>query len=148
MQKHARQLAIKEIIFERDIANQELLRRELKRRGFSVTQATLSRDLHELGVNRTPTGSGSKYMLSDDNVGPIVKPLTGQEIIAIRHNESLIVIVTLPGFASATAQYIDRQEYEHILGTIAGDDTILIIPKSKMIIPSLMKYLHRLLVGA
>ena len=147
MPKPARHLAIKEIILGRDISNQEVLRRELKRRGFSVTQATLSRDLHELGVNRTSTSSGSKYILSDDSVGPIVRPLTGQEIIAIKHNETSIVIVTLPGCASAVAQYIDRQEYEHILGSIAGDDTILIIPKSKLIIPSLIRYLHRLLVG-
>jgi transcriptional regulator of arginine metabolism len=146
MSKLSRQLAIKDIIAARDISNQDDLRRELKRKGFTVTQATLSRDLHELGVIRTSTKDGAKYVLHTAEPRSDIRILSGREIISIDSNETLIVIVTLPGCANAVAQYIDAQQYDGILGTVAGDDTILVIPKKVKEISLILKYLRNLLL--
>lgn len=146
MSKLSRQLAIKEIITDSDITNQDDLRRELRRKGFTVTQATLSRDLHELGVHRTSTVDGSKYVLHTEDTRPDMRILTGREIVSIGNNETLIVIVTLPGCANAVAQYIDAQRNDDILGTVAGDDTIVVIPASVKKISSLKKYIQKLII--
>lgn len=146
MSKLSRQLAIKDIIAARDISNQDDLRRELKRKGFTVTQATLSRDLHELGVIRTSTKDGAKYVLHTAEPRSDIRILSGREIISIDSNETLIVIVTLPGCANAVAQYIDTQHYDGILGTVAGDDTILVLPKKVKEISLILKYLRNLLL--
>jgi len=146
MSKLSRQLAIKDIIAAKDISNQHDLRRELKRKGFTVTQATLSRDLHELGVIRTSTKDGAKYILHTAEPRSDIRILSGREIISIESNETLIVIVTLPGCANAVAQYIDTQHYDGILGTVAGDDTILVLPKKVKEISLILKYLRNLLL--
>ena len=147
MSKLSRQLAIKDIIAAKDISNQDDLRRELKKKGFTVTQATLSRDLHELGVIRTSTKDGVKYIFHMVEPRSDIRILTGREIISIDSNETLIVIVTLPGCGNAVAQYIDAQHYDGILGTVAGDDTILVIPKKVKDISLILKYLRELLLG-
>lgn len=145
MTKQSRHFAIKEIIAGRAITSQHHLQRELKKKGFIVTQATLSRDLQELGAIRASATSGTKYILSKDRERSDNRLLTGREIVSIDNNETAIVIITLPGCANAVAQYIDTQDYEGIVGTVAGDDTILVIPKSVKKISSITKYLRSLL---
>jgi transcriptional regulator of arginine metabolism len=145
MPKKARHLTIKEIITGQDITNQDLLRKELRKRGFAVTQATLSRDLHELGVSRAAMNAGSKYVLPEDSPRPNVRLLTGREIVSVRHNGHLIVIITLPGCANAVGQYVDQQNNPDILGTLAGDNTLLVIPGSTGNIEKLVSYLKTLL---
>jgi transcriptional regulator of arginine metabolism len=147
MPKQARHLAIKEIITGQDITNQDRLRKELKKRGFAVTQATLSRDLHELGVSRAATNDGSKYILPDDSVRRNVRLLTGREIVSVGHNEHMIVVITLPGCANAVGQYVDQQNNPDILGTLAGDNTLLVIPASVANINKLVMYLKTLLTA-
>lgn len=147
MTKLSRQLAIREIISEKVITNQDELRRELKRRGFTVTQATLSRDLHELGVHRTSTRAGSKYVLPADEPRSDTRILTGHEIISISHNETLIVIVTLPGCANAVAQLIDAHQHPDVLGTVAGDNTILVIPASIRKLNTVKRFIKKILVN-
>ncbi len=96
--------------------------------GYKVTQATLSRDFADLGVIRTFTDIGVRYVLSSDDFGKHISKLIGLEILSVNSNENMILIRTLAGRAQGVAHYIDRLNKEEILGTIGGDDTVLIIP--------------------
>jgi transcriptional regulator of arginine metabolism len=133
MQKTKRLLAIEKIISEEDISSHDVLLRKLKGKGIVCTQATLSRNLRQIGAGRIPDGKGGyKYSLpgvsgnsSSDtdrlNVLPVIRDLV--------EAKGLIVIKTLPGNASSTASYIDNTSRYEIAGTVAGDDTILVIPR-------------------
>jgi transcriptional regulator of arginine metabolism len=133
MQKTKRLLAIELIISEENISTQEELLKRLKGKGISCTQATLSRNLRQIGVGRIPDGSGGyKYSLSENlrspanvqmklNIVPVI-----QDIVEAK---GLMVIKTIPGNASNTAFFIDGAGRYEIAGTIAGDDTILLIPR-------------------
>ncbi len=130
MNKILRQLAIKEIIQAQPIASQEELCLELKKRNFDVTQATLSRDLKELGVVRANTDQGLRYALSNEGEERKIKSLIGLEVTRIDMNEVMIIIRTLPGRAPGVASFIDSLHQPEILGTVAGDDTVLVLPSS------------------
>jgi len=138
-EKAQRQLAIKEIISQKDISSQEELARELALRGFEVNQATLSRDLKELGIAKVSTPEGVWYQLQPENEAHRLRSLIGYEIESIHANESLIVIKTLRGRASGVAEILDRLDIPDILGTIAGDDTIFIAPSSTKKISTIVR---------
>ena len=133
MQKTKRLLAIERIISDEEIASHEVLLKKLKGRGFSCTQATLSRDLRQLGAGRIPDGRGGyRYFLPESNATSQVSEGRVQVLPAIRDivdAKGLLVIRTIPGNASNTAFYIDNTNRFEIAGTIAGDDTILVIPR-------------------
>lgn len=126
--KIPRQSKIKEIITTQEIGSQEELTKILNDDGFDITQATLSRDLHELGIVRIPSENGFRYVFHQDQMEQSLKPLMAMEIINVFHNESTIVVKTLPGRAQGVAIYFDRWKDSHVIGTVAGDDTILIVP--------------------
>ncbi len=130
MTKQERQFAIKEIIATARVASQEDLRRHLVRRGCRVTQATLSRDMKDLGVAWVVGPEGGHYSLQPAGEVQVLRPLVGAEVVAIHSNEALIVVRTLPGAASTVAEFIDVQRYGDILGTVAGDNTVLVIPRT------------------
>lgn len=130
MTKQARQFAIKEILANTRIASQEDLRVELRRKGFRVTQATLSRDLKELGVGRVTSGEGGRYVLQQQPDLHRLRPLVGAEVVSIEASESLIVVRTLPGCANTVGEFVDMQKSNEIIGTVAGDNTLLVIPRS------------------
>ena len=133
MQKTKRLLAIEKIIREARISTQEELLKKLKGKGVSCTQATLSRNLRQLGVGRIPDGSGGyRYSMPDSsrssfdapvklNIVPVI-----QEVIEAK---GMLIIKTIPGNANNTALFIDNAGRYEIAGTIAGDDTILLIPR-------------------
>jgi len=121
---------IKSLITSKDIANQTELVKELKAKKIEVTQATLSRDLVELGIIRMPTEEGYRYELKTNEPEPVLRGMTAEEIISVNANENLIVMRTFPGRAQGVAFLLDSKKDSEILGTIAGDDTILIVPKS------------------
>jgi transcriptional regulator of arginine metabolism len=133
MQKTKRLLAIENIISEVNISTQEELLKILKGKGISCTQATLSRNLRQLGVSRIPDGIGNyKYSLSENSrnsSGSAVKLNIVPVIQDIVEAKGLMVIRTIPGNASNTAFVIDGAHRYEIAGTIAGDDTILVIPR-------------------
>jgi transcriptional regulator of arginine metabolism len=133
MQKTKRLLAISKIISEENISSHEVLIRKLKSKGIECTQATLSRNLRELGAGRVPDGKGGyRYSLSEslNNNQPGINRLQILPVITdVVDAKGLLVIRTLPGNANNTAIFIDSAAKYEIAGTIAGDDTILIIPR-------------------
>ena len=128
--KRARQEAIRKVIRARHVATQEELGTLLEEEGISVTQATLSRDLQQLGALRVsrPDG-GTVYELEAINAAasPVRSDLAAQ-ILHIADNEALVVLRTRPGMASAVALAIDTARLPECLGTLAGDDTIFATP--------------------
>ncbi len=146
MEKTARQFTIKQIIDRKEIANQDDLRVELKKRGCDVTQATLSRDLKELGVGRIASGGGARYVLQPAAEVQILRPLVGAEVLSIRSNESMIVVRTLPGCANVVGEFLDALRHPDIIGTLAGDNTLLIIPQSQHKTKQLLKFLQDKLI--
>lgn len=125
-----RHAAIKSLITSRDIPNQTRLAKELKAKEIRVTQATLSRDLVELGIVRMPTENGYRYELKTNATEPALQGFTAEEIISMNANQNLVVIKTFPGRAQGVAFLLDSKKSKEILGTIAGDDTIIVVPKS------------------
>ncbi len=125
-----RHAAIRALITTTDISNQTQLAKELRSKKIRVTQATLSRDLVELGIIRVPTESGYRYELKTSETDPILRGFTSEEIISMNANEQLIMIKTFPGRAQGVAFLLDGKKDPEILGTIAGDDTIMVVPKS------------------
>jgi transcriptional regulator of arginine metabolism len=128
--KSQRQFTIKELISAKSVGSQDELRLELKKKGFKVTQATLSRDLQELGVARLPSDDGFRYALQPETGSKILRPAVTTEIITISGNESMIVVRTLPGCANVVGEVVDTLRNPDIIGTVAGDNTLLIIPSS------------------
>ena len=146
MPKHARHFAIKEIIAAKPIANQDELRLELKKQGFNVTQATLSRDLKELGVGRVAMEHELQYVLQPAGEVQILRPLIGAQVLSITANEAMIVVKTLPGSASVVAEYVDTLHPIDIIGTLAGDNTLLVIPQSQKKTAHVLKFLKEKLI--
>jgi len=150
MQKAKRITVIQKIISEENISSHDLLLRRLRSKGIVCTQATLSRDLRQIGAGRVPDGKGGyKYSLPENIV---VQPGTSRlqvlpVITDIVDAKDLLVIKTLPGNASNTAIYLDNASRYEIAGTIAGDDTILIIPRDGISVHQVHTCLEMILPG-
>lgn len=132
--KRKRHLRIREIIRQKPIETQEELAEELRKRGFDVTQATVSRDIKELRLIKVLKDDGRYYYAEPNRPGLFSDKLLRMfkdSITSIASSENLIVIKTLSGTASAVAEAIDGLNSRQILGTIAGDNTILVIADSK-----------------
>jgi transcriptional regulator of arginine metabolism len=130
MKKQKRQFLLKEIITRNEISNQEELVTELKKSGESVNQATLSRDLREMGISRINSPNGPRYGFSADGEEKRIRTLISYEVQNIASNESMIVVHTLPGRAQGVAEMLDSIKIPEVLATLAGDNTIFIAPKS------------------
>ena len=129
-QRHA---AILDLIRAHDVASQEELRRLLETRGVSVTQATLSRDLRELGVVRVQGENGARYALPETMAGdaiPSLETLLPQLFSSIDGVGELIVLHTLASGAQPVSEAIDGVGWREVLGTVAGENTILVICRS------------------
>ena len=136
-----RRAAIREMISSRPIATQEDLRALLAARGYAVTQATLSRDLQQLGARKP---AGGAYELPEAAGAPTAWPAL---VTSIEDNGALVVTRTAPGAAAVVANAIDRARMPEILGTIAGDDTIFIAP-ARNVPPARLARRLRDLVGS
>ena len=114
------------------IGNQEELRRRLAQQRLRVTQATLSRDLQELKLIKTPEGYKSAAVLPEESapLPPLARAL-GEFLLDIRPAENLLVLKTPPSGAQPLAAAVDGSKFSEIAGTIAGDDTVLIITANK-----------------
>jgi transcriptional regulator of arginine metabolism len=131
--KTQRQATILDIIGSTDVASQEQLRALLAGHGFQVTQATLSRDLHELGVARVPGERGVRYALPErvaSEAIPSLETLLPQLFSSIDGVGELIVLHTLASGAQPVSEAIDAAGWKEVLGTVAGENTILVVCRS------------------
>ncbi|MDE3052241.1 MAG: arginine repressor [Gemmatimonadota bacterium] len=131
--KSARQAAILEIIGAQVIGSQEELRHRLARRGVAVTQATLSRDLRELGLVRVPTADGARYLRQEaisDEAKPSLEALLPQLFSSVAGVSELVVLQTVASGAQPISEAIDAEAWPEVLGTVAGENTILIVCRS------------------
>ncbi|HEU4630260.1 MAG TPA: arginine repressor [Gemmatimonadaceae bacterium] len=131
--KRERQEAIRQIVEGRSVGSQEELRRLLRQRGWDVTQSTLSRDLREMRLARVPTADGVRYALTDTGGGDnrmMLDRLLPQLFNGVDGVGELLVLHTLRGGAQTIAEAIDEEDWADVVGTIAGDDTILLICRS------------------
>jgi transcriptional regulator of arginine metabolism len=132
--KPQRHNAIREVLASSLVTNQDELRRKLRRRGFAVTQATLSRDIHELRLYKGPggyslpsiNGSASNAVEVDDGP-PSVTEVMASFGLRVRHAMNQVIVGTVMGGAQPVAAALDYEEWADVVGTIAGDDTVLVI---------------------
>jgi transcriptional regulator of arginine metabolism len=132
--KHERQAAILELVASHVVGSQEELRQLLLARGMDVTQATLSRDLRDLHLARVSEAGGARYVLPEslamDDGKPLLANLLPQLFAHVDGVGELIVLHTVASGAQPIAEAIDQEDFAEVLGTIAGDDTILIVTRS------------------
>jgi transcriptional regulator of arginine metabolism len=124
MSKSFRQGQILKLIRAKSIATQEELAQELKKQGIAATQVTLSRDIHELGLAKTPEGY---RQIAPSDAGPHLATLAAEFLLDVRLAQNLVVLKTSPGHANSVAVALDDEEWMEVVGTLAGDDTILVI---------------------
>lgn len=132
--KNARQRKILELIEQYDIDTQETLIQRLLEAGIETTQTTVSRDIRQLQLAKGITERGTyKYVLPDlkrADSSPAVNAALTDSIVKIEAAENIIVVKTLAGMANAVAVCIDSLDIDRIIGSVAGDDTVLLIIKS------------------
>jgi transcriptional regulator of arginine metabolism len=132
MNKTLRQRVVLELVGQGQIASQEQLQRSLRKRGFKVGQATLSRDIRDLNLSKTAAG----YSLpkGENSPGPALPPvarLVREFVLEVRTAQNLLVVKTIVGSAQPVAAALDGEEWPELMGTVAGDDTILIVCADK-----------------
>ena len=149
--KSARHNLILEIIESMDIETQEELAEELKRRGVRVTQATVSRDIKELRLLKVLAENGGyKYATverAEKGMNDRFARILAESVVNIEAVNNLVVINTLTASANAAGEAIDSMKWNEVLGTIAGDNTLLIIARSNEAVESLMARINGLLNG-
>lgn len=134
--KSARHNKIHQIIKERPIASQRQLVEALSQAGFKVTQATVSRDVRELGLVKVPAETGIRYITPESRVKnpreeERLRRMVRDAMVGLDSSENLVVVKTFPGAAQGVASAVDQADWPGVIGTVAGDDTFLIIVKSR-----------------
>lgn len=143
--KSARQKRIIEIINHEAVRTQEELANILQEEGIQVTQATVSRDIKELQLIKVAKGDGYAYSLPKGQM-PLrdenrLRRVFRDAVLRVVSSEIMVVVHTLPGNANSVCSLLDAAEWEEILGAVAGDDTILIVARSRADAVTLMERL-------
>lgn len=146
--KRNRQEAILRVISQYEVETQQELAQRLKEEGFEVTQATVSRDIRDMKLSKMPTGEGhQKYVRFHNDE----KHLSGKYVnvlkegfVSIDMAQNILVVKTVSGMAMAVAAAIDAMKYSEIVGTIAGDDTIMMAVRTVEDTKSLMNQILQL----
>ncbi len=143
MVKARRHQRILDIVRSKPIKTQEDLAEELAREGIAVTQATISRDIKELRLIKAPVGDGSyRYTIPvDRNIEDInrrIERVFREAVMSIEDSENMVVVKTLEGAAQAVGAIIDDLDWPEVVGSLAGDDTILVVVKSAESAPEVM----------
>ena len=130
--KNQRQHRIAQILRQESVSSQDHLVDLLTAQGVAVTQATVSRDLDDLGAVKVPTGGGSVYAIPElpsEQVAPDdhLRRVLGEWVVAVGRSQNLVVLNTPPGSAHVVGSAIDRSAVDGVLGTVAGDDTVLVV---------------------
>jgi len=124
MNKAFRQGQILKVIRSRPVHTQEELAQALRESGITTTQVTLSRDIKELRLAKTPEGY---RQLAPEPAGPDFATLAAGFVLDVRMAQNLMVLKTAPGHANSVAVALDHEAWPEVVGTVAGDDTILVI---------------------
>ena len=140
----SRRDAIREILARGPVPSQDELQRHLRARGIRAAQATLSRDLAALGVRRGSGPAGPRYVIDGDGGGLPIEPVR-RLAESVETNGLMVVVRTKASAASTVARAIDDARLPDVLGTLAGDDTIFIVPGSARGAAALVKTLRQLL---
>ena len=137
--KRNRQEAILRVISQYEVETQQELAQRLKEEGFEVTQATVSRDIRDMKLSKMPTGEGHQKYVRFHNVN-VLK----EGFVSIDMAQNILVVKTVSGMAMAVAAAIDAMKYPEIVGTIAGDDTIMMAVRTVEDTKSLMNQILQL----
>jgi transcriptional regulator of arginine metabolism len=135
MTRASRLILIEKLVSEKNIISQKELLRLMEGTGIKCTQATLSRDLRQMGISRGFDGKGGyRYMLpgKKEQTAETIPGHESEAVTGITWARGMMLIYTHPGFASAVALKIDRAGRYEVAGTVAGDDTILLIPRDNI----------------
>ena len=147
--KTVRQMAILDIIAKQDVETQEELAEALRARGIQVTQATVSRDIKELRLLKVLTPSGSyKYATADkaeNGLNERFIRMLAESLLSVAASNNLIVVKTLSGSANVAAEALDSLHWPEILGTLAGDNTILLIIRSEAEAPDVVRRIQEMI---
>ncbi len=150
--KQERHHAIREVVTTHAVASQEELRKQLHRKGWDVTQSTLSRDLRELRLARIPDGhGGARYAFPEggtsDQALTRLERMLPELLVGVEGVQVLVVARTMKSGAQPVAEALDQLEWPDVAGTIAGDDTVLIICRStdgrERVVRKLKAYIDR-----
>jgi transcriptional regulator of arginine metabolism len=131
MNKTYRQSQILKLIRQRPVYTQQDLAAALRAQKIAATQVTLSRDMHELGLVKTPSGYTQVSSETASSSGPDVDALARDLVLDVRSAQNLLVLRTAPANANALAAALDRAAWPQVTGTIAGDDTVLVVAPDK-----------------
>ena len=154
--KNSRLEAIRLILTSHELGSQDELLKELNKEGYTLTQATLSRDLRQLRVVKTVGTNGRyKYVLprttqyrhegSEGEVRPVAPMLEENGFLSIKFSGNIAVIRTRPSYAGTLAYHIDTCEFSEIIGTIAGDDTVMMVMAEGVSKNALLKTLRTII---
>ena len=147
--KKIRHRKIIELIEKHDIETQEELAGYLKEAGFSVTQATVSRDIRELKLSKVPSGNGKqKYVVlkqEDSHLGDKYIRVLKDGFVSMDMAQNILVVKTVSGMAMAVAAAVDAMKFPEIVGCIAGDDTIMVALRTVEETRTLMDKIHAMI---
>ena len=149
--KSVRQSEILKIVQTKDIDTQEQLLEELRARGFTTTQATISRDIKDLRLVKELTGSGSyRYALSDRKLSSAasdarLRNIFKEGVVSVDVAQNIVVVRTMPGLASAACSALDAMEIDGMVGSLAGDDTGILIMRDNTFAQQFNSEVHKLL---
>ena len=147
--KTVRRVAILDIIAKQDIETQEDLAEALRRHGIRVTQATVSRDIKELRLLKVLTPAGTyKYATADkaeNGLSERFVRMLAESVLSVSSANNLVVVKTLSGSANVAAEALDSMHWPEVLGTLAGDNTILLIIRSNEEVPLVTSRIHEMM---
>lgn len=147
--KNERQSRILALIKEQKVGTQDDLVSALRAQGFEVTQATVSRDIKELGIVKVTSGNGSQHYVPMERSGEIaagrLMKVFSEAVISCENAGNMVVIKTLPGMAQASASALDSMRMLDVVGSIAGDDTVFIVTKKPSQAASLADSIRKIL---
>ena len=146
--KSTRHALIREIIDAQVVETQEELAEALRNNNIKVTQATVSRDIKEMMLVKVPTGDGRYRYAAPRQEDRIfnkdrIARLFRDNVVGVDSSENLVVVKTLPGSAGTVAAGLDQSQWPEVIGTIAGDDNILVVIKPKEAVPKVVKRLSQ-----
>lgn len=147
-----RERRIREIIAQEPVETQEDLVDRLRGQGLAVTQATVSRDVKRLGLVKVPWTNGRSHYVAPERPSPAdvlrrLQHAVTEYVLSADAGEDLVVVHTLTGRANAVAAAIDEMQWDDIVGTVAGDDTILIVPRRRALRDVVLLRLRHLMEG-